>query len=283
MISRQLILAITLNLAISSASFGFTASQNVPSDWPNILSAPKAEDVAQTQEERSLKSIVAFAKVLGDNLLVARACDQLAELYLTERRFAESENAYKATIEAMINVKGKKSVELALEYDRLANLYVKQDRYDLAENANAAGLNILRDTLGNHHLGVAVLLSNQAWLNARRGALVDAEKHYLACLEIFRHHTGENQAERESQKDRELIGFTEAHIAELSMKQKKYAQAERWYGLAVHNLTGILEDDQTMSELVRNYAYVLRMNHKPKTARRFETEWGSPEPLSISD
>jgi CHAT domain-containing protein/Flp pilus assembly protein TadD len=212
-----------------------------------------AGQLVQLQEQGRYHEAIPFAvKLLAiyegrrgpDHPDVARALNDLAELYRNTGRYAEAESLYRRSLAIKEKTLGKDHPGVAISLNNLASLYHMTSRYAEAESLCRHSLAIFEKTLGKDHPDVAISLNNLAKLLETTGRYAEAEPLYRRSLAIKEKTLG---------KDHPSVAISLNNLAELYRNTGRYAEAEPLYrrSLAIFEKT-LGEDHPNVARSLNN-------------------------------
>ena len=154
------------------------------------------------------------------NILAVPSLDILAELYLSQGRYAEAEPLILRSLSIDEKVYGEDDPAIATHLNNLAVLYRNQGRYTEAEPIYLRSLSIREKQLGADHPDVARSLNNLAVIYLSQGRYTEAEPLYLRSLAIWEKQLG---------ADHPVVATSLNNLAELYRNQGRYTEAEPLY------------------------------------------------------
>jgi tetratricopeptide (TPR) repeat protein len=140
----------------------------------------KSYDEAATFYEEAMKA----AEAIGlDDPRLASTCNNLAEVFRVQKKYAEAERLYRRALVIREKNLGKEHEDVALIINNLAVLYGEQSRYDVAELLYKRAIEIAEKKFKNQ-LPAATIHANLAELYRGQKKYDEAGQHYREALTI---------------------------------------------------------------------------------------------------
>jgi tetratricopeptide (TPR) repeat protein len=195
--------------------------------------------------------------VSNDKLNCITFLGDLADVFEEHKCYQQAEECYSKSIALVREVYGDPSVELGCEYGKLANLYFKEGSYERARCSNALSWYALDRCLGDDATLTCLAMFNQAYLERHCGNTKLAESMYLKAEQRF---------QRLGQPASLLTIITANVLAEINLKQNRFAESEKWYRLTLHLLEQHHSANTELESTIKNNLnYVLsRKEHGSK-------------------
>lgn len=114
----------------------------------------------------------------------ANYLEDLAQIYVNEKKYDEAEALYHGAIALHEKSRGKDCPELTPSLTKLADLYMSRQKAAAAEQMYLRALQIRFQSLGQEHLDVAASLESLALLFQISGGFAESERFYIWALRI---------------------------------------------------------------------------------------------------
>ncbi len=214
---RQTAVALSISLWLCVS---LPAQTQVVSDWKsNVDAGIQACDeenyaAAFDKLEIARKQTESFGP---DSLELATCLDALAYVYLSQKRFDQSELLYKRVIAIREKKLDADNYELAEPLSGMAELCCKQRRFTEAESFFVRALKIEMKKLGPDHPDVLQTQSNLAAVYEDEGRYAEAEPLFKRVLQLYEEHLAPTHLR---------VAAALNELARLYLKQDRYADAE---------------------------------------------------------
>jgi len=146
------------------------------------------------------------------------ALNNLAELYLAQRKYADAEPLFQRSLAIKENALGPDNPAVAAALTSLAELYFEQGKYAEAEPLYQRALHIDEKALGADDPGVASALNSLAGLYSEQGKYAEAESLYERSLAIREKLLGPDHPE---------VAAALNNLSTLEQLEGKYGEAEQ--------------------------------------------------------
>jgi CHAT domain-containing protein/Tfp pilus assembly protein PilF len=146
------------------------------------------EELLKFQETIFLKALNIF-KMEGESILIAYGLDNLAKVYLDQKRYADAEKNYNDALAIMKKIYGENSLFVAKSLFNLANVYFEKHQYSEAESLYLHTLSIYNTALGAKHHEQIMVLEMLSILYNRQGRIDDALNTIRQAVLIKRKQT----------------------------------------------------------------------------------------------
>ncbi|MBI4615254.1 MAG: tetratricopeptide repeat protein, partial [Planctomycetes bacterium] len=184
----------------------------------------------------------------------------LAELYRSQRRYAEAEPLVVKCLEATQRVLGEEHPDTLRSMNNLAGLYESQGRYGEAEPLYVKCLETRRRVLGEEHPNTLQSTNNLAALHQSQGRYGEAEPLYVKCMQARRRVLGEEHPDTLSSTN---------NLALLYKSQGRYGEAESLYVKCLEAKRRILGEEHPDTLLTaRNLGVLLLASGKREEGAR---------------
>ncbi len=161
----------------------------------------------------------------------ANILNNLASVYLMQKKYKEAESLFKEALKLRTNIFGKKSPEVAVSLNNLGGIYQEQKQYREATNFFKRALNIHKESLGVKHSETATTLNNLGGSYRELGEFKKAKSLLKQALKIRKEILGDNHPDTATSLN---------NLGTFYGRQAKYKKAEPYYWQALKILEATL-------------------------------------------
>ncbi len=207
-------------------------------------------------------AILIFELTLGkDHPSTTATWNNLAGVLAAQGQWQEAEVIFKRCIALWQKVYGAEHPSVASGFTNLAGIYLSQKHYVQSKILYQKAWEIDTKVLGRESVKSSTDLSNLGLVALRRHRLPEAEHYFSQALTIQERLLGPNHPDTE---------FPLVNLASVYYREKRFAEAEPLLRRAVEVREHAFESDVQLSQLLENYAKILRLNQKFSEAARVD-------------
>jgi tetratricopeptide (TPR) repeat protein len=217
-------------------------------------------ETAEQAEQRFKRELETAEKRFGaEHLCTAASLNNLAELYRSQKQFAEAEPLFIRALAIREKVISLEHPDTAMSLNNLGGLYYSQGKYMEAESLFIRALAVNEKSLGSEHWFTAVNLNNLARLYLAQGKYVEAEPLYKRALNILEKMPGTDHPDTAT-----ILN----NLGAFYVSQSKYADAEPFFRRSLTIVEQLLGANHLyVAVVIENYADLLRkMNREAEAA-----------------
>jgi non-specific serine/threonine protein kinase/serine/threonine-protein kinase len=197
---------------------------------------------------------------------VAGPLNNLGNLYYDMRRFDEAARAHERALAIRERVLGPDHVYVAQSLNNLGNVRNEQGRPGEAEALQQRALEIKRKALAPDHQELGVSEHNLGDIAFKQGHIDAADARYRAARAIF---------EKTLAAEHPYLAYSDQALANVARERGQVAAAEALYKRALQSLERSFgRDNAAVQDVKRDYARLLRSQHREPEARALEAGQG---------